>query len=365
LKEAYGSLAAFLYGWQRFWIGSPGSIAAYAVGSATFLSGVIPLGPQYGISFAGIFFIAVFTGLNCLSVTFGGAVQSLLTALKVLMVLGLAAGIFFLSPEASFANFHAASTEPVTWSAFGAAVLAALWAFDGWNNLPMAAGEVKNPSRNIPFALVVGTIAVILLYAIANASYFFALPFPEVVNSYSVHHPEALPVATKAAQGFIGSGGVALLSIALVISALGAMNGSILTSARVPYAMSESHLFPQVLGRVSAGARVPVFSVLIQGAWACVLALSGSFDQLTDYVVFSAWIFYAMNAMAVLILRRKYTEKKRNYRVQSFVPWLFSFVALALLANTLITAPRESGIGLAFIGAGIPLYFFFRVRTRR
>lgn len=309
-----------------------------------------------------IFFILVFTGLNCLSVTFGGGLQSALTALKILMVLGLAAGIFFISPNASSANFSVSSAVAFSWSSFGAAVLAALWAFDGWNNLPMAAGEVKNPARNIPLALVVGTIIVFLLYALSNAAYFYALPFTEVVSAFSSKNPEALPVATKAAQGFLGTSGIGLLSIALVISALGAMNGSILTSARVPYAMAESRLFPKIFAQVSARTHVPMTAILIQGAWACVLALSGSFDQLTDYVVFASWIFYAMNAMAVLILRRRQPELTRNYRVKSFIPWLFSLTALALLINTLFNSPRESGIGLLFILAGIPFYFLFHKR---
>lgn len=357
IKEGYGKLPAFLYGWQRFWIGSPGSIAAYAVGSATFLSGVIPTSQMGGTTAVAIQFILFFTALNCLSVTFGGRLQSLLTAFKMAMVVGMVIGIFWFSPSASISNFSGTSSAVFSWSAFGAAVLAALWAFDGWNNLPMAAGEVKDPSRNIPMALVLGTAIVLLLYGVANLSYFFALPFDQILGAYSSKNPNALPVATLAAQGFLGSSGIAVLSIAFVISALGAMNGSILTSARVPYAMAEEDLFPKVLGKVSAMTRVPVVAVVVQGVWACVLAMSGSFDQLTDYVVFAAWIFYGLNALAVIQFRRTLPDAPRRYRVPIVIPWIFCISALILLLNTLLTSPRESVVGLLFIAAGLPVYF--------
>lgn len=364
LREAYGEMPAFLYGWQRFWIGSPGSIAAYAAGSATFLSGLVHLDAFGGMVPVSVAFILLFTSLNCLAVSFGGRVQSFMTGLKLLMVLGLCAGILLFSKDASWAHLGQHSGIAFSWSAFGAAVIAALWAFDGWNNLPMAAGEVENPSRNIPVALVAGTILVFLLYALANISYFYALPLPEVLSAYSSRSPDALPVATKAAQSFLGTGGLAILSFAFVFSALGAMNGSILTSARVPFAMAEASLFPKFLAKVSAASRVPVTAVIVQGLWACVLVSSGSFDQLTDYVVFASWIFYAMNAYAVLRLRRKMPHQARRYKVRPWVPLLFCLVAMLLLANTLISAPKESGIGLLFIAAGVPFYFYFHKNRR-
>lgn len=360
LREGYGPLIAFLYGWMRFWIGSPGSIAAYGVGAAIFLRELIPgLDSQW----PALALILFFTVLNCFSVAFGGSVQTLLTVLKFAMVLGLSLAILFFGQATSWD--HLASPEGATFtgfSAFGAAMLAALWAFDGWNNMPMAAGEIRDPGRVIPRALGLGLLAVLGIYALANVAYFYALPFSEVLSARSSAHPGELPVATKAAFSSFGSWTVSLLSFAFVLSAVGAMNGSILTSARVPFAMARDGLFFRFLGTVSEKTRVPVLSVLIQGAWSCVLALSGSFDQLTDYVVFASWIFYALCTASLFRLRRRDGAEAPAYRVPGFpfLPIVFLVVSLLLLVNTLYTSPRESGIGLAFILAGIPAYFFFR-----
>ena len=175
-----------------------------------------------------------------------------------------------------------------------------------------------------------------------------------------------MPVATKAAQTFLGVGGIGFLSVAFVISALGAMNGSILTGARVPFAMAKEKLFFKGLGYVSPKTHSPIVAIIVQGFWACVLALSGTFDQLTDYVVFGSWVFYAMCAAAVVVLRMKRPDLPRGYKVPGYpvVPIVFVIVALCLLANTLITSPRESGIGLVIICLGIPVYWFvFRTKT--
>jgi APA family basic amino acid/polyamine antiporter len=361
LREAYGNVVGFLYGWMRFWIGSPGSIAAYAVGAATFLGGFIHYENSQSKVIMALLFIVFFTLLNCLNVRFGGRLQTLLTALKVLMLAVIALGIFCFSPG-SFSDLQATgSGEWAGWSAFGAAMLAALWAYDGWNNLPMVAGEVKNGQRNVPLALAFGTLAILLIYGIVNLSYFYALPFSEILTASSKLHPDALPVATKAASTFLGTAGIGFLSIAFVISALGAMNGSILTGARVPYAMATERLFFAKLGELHPKTHVPMYSVLIQGLWACVLAMSGTFDQLTDYVVFSSWLFYALCGASVWIFRKKLPNRERPYKVLFYpvLPIVFVLCASLLLINTLITSPQESLFGLIIIGIGFPAYWFF------
>lgn len=366
LRETYGGLPAFLYGWMRFWIGSPGSIAAYAVGAATFLS------PLYGgfddrtLTTLAIVFIVIFSGVNCLNVTWGGRVQVVMTALKVLMIGVIVFGCFFLSGGSSQGFTAPGDWAWMGWSAFGSATIAALWAYDGWNNLPMASGEVHDAQKTVPRALVVGTIVILLIYGAINISYFYALPFGEILTASSPSTKGAMPVATKAAQTFLGTGGILFLSVAFVISALGAMNGSILTAARVPYAMAKEKLFFNQLSYVNPKTKSPVTSIILQGVWSCVLAVSGSFDQLTDYVVFGSWVFYAMCAGAVIVLRMRRPELKRAYRVPGYpvVPVVFILVALALLGNTLITSPRESGIGLLIIGFGVPVYFLaFRKKS--
>ena len=365
LRETYGSLPGFLYGWMRFWIGTPGSIAAYAVGSATFLSALSGGFPNSTLTLIAISFIVVFSLLNCLTVAFGGHLQVVMTSLKVLMIGTIILGCFFLSGGSSV-NFSTPTDYAWRgWSAFGSALIAALWAYDGWNNLPMASGEVRDAQKNVPKALAIGTVVILLIYGAINVSYFYALPFSEILTARSPGNASALPVATKAATTFLGSSGIAFLSIAFAVSALGAMNGSILTGARVPFAMAKEGLFFKSLGYVSAKTRSPIVAILVQGFWACVLALSGTFDQLTDYVVFGSWVFYAMCAGAVIVLRMKRPELERGYKVPGYpvVPIVFIVVALALLANTLITSPRESGIGLLIIGLGVPAYWFgFRGR---
>lgn len=369
LREAYGNVVGFLYGWMRFWIGSPGSIAAYAVGAATFLGGFIHYENPQSKTIMALLFILTFTLLNCLNVKFGGRLQTLLTALKVLMLAVIAFGIFFFT-KGSFSDIQTSSSagEWAGWSAFGTAMLAALWAYDGWNNLPMVAGEVRNGQRNVPLALALGTLSILVIYGLVNLSYFYALPFSEILSASSKLNPDALPVATKAASTFLGSAGVGFLSIAFVISALGAMNGSILTGARVPYAMATEKLFFAKLGEVHPRTHVPMYSVLIQGVWACVLAMSGTFDQLTDYVVFSSWLFYALCGASVWIFRKKLPNQPRPYKVLWYpvLPIVFIVCASLLLINTLWTSPHESLFGLLIIGLGLPAYWFlFRGRESR
>ena len=363
LRKAYGPLTGFLYGWTRFWIASPGSIAAYAIGAVTFLEGLLPVTSHR--SETAIAIIVFFTVLNCFSVHFGGAVQTVMTATKILMIFGLAASIFAFGAGTGWEHLGgaAASAGWKSWSGFGLAVLAALWAFDGWNNLSMAAGEIRNPDRVIPRALTWGLIAVLFLYAGANLAYFYALPFAEVVNSNSTLYPDALPVATKAALLSFGGAAVAILSFAFVFSALGAMNGTILTGARVPYAMAQDGLMWSWLGKANARTHSPVGSTIVQGLWACVLAASGTFDQLTNCIVFASWIFYALTASSLFYFRR--TLPAGAYRTPAF-PWppvIFIVCALLLILNTLWTMPKESLAGLGLIAVGIPVYFLFRNRA--
>lgn len=365
LKEGYGNMAGFLFGWSRFWIGSPGSIAAYAVGSMTFLSGAVDLSFVGGRAMASVIIIIIFSLINCMSVVVGGRLNSIMTGLKFFMIIGLSLGIFLGSPDGTFTHLDEksiANTGFAGWAAFGSATLAALWAYDGWNNLTMIGGEIKNPQRNIPLSLGLGVLAILGIYIITNISYFYALPFSEVISSNSGANPDALPVATKAAMTFMGTAGVSVLSGAFVFSALGAMNSSIMTGARVPFAMAKDGLFFKQLANVNESSRVPVSAIIVQAFVASLLALSGTFDQLTDYVVFSAWIFYAMVTSVVFVLRKRMPDAPRSYKTLGYpiVPIVFIVLAILLLINTLMTSPQNSLIGLGFILAGVPVYYLFK-----
>ncbi len=385
LRAAYGDAPAFLYGWMRFMVGSTGSIAVFGVGFATFLSALLPINAvwiqenfrflgrdiswQFGMrQVVAVAAIVLFSGINCAGVVLGGRVQSVLTGAKVLGIGAIVAGVFFLSRTASWSNL-ATPAEVAHWSglkAFGAAMLAALWAFDGWNNMPMVAGEVQQPGRNVPRALIGGMFVVLGVYGLANRAYFYALPICQLATSNSTLYRDALPVATKAAETFLGSAGVSLVSVAFLLSTIGGLNGSILTGARVPYAMARDGLFFSRIGELSAGTRVPVWSIGIQAIWSSVLAVSGSYDQLTDYVIFASWIFYGMTTSAVFVLRRKMPDAQRPYRTVGYpiMPLLFVLVAVWLIVNTLRTSPVESAAGLLLIALGLPLYFYFSASHR-
>jgi basic amino acid/polyamine antiporter, APA family len=385
LRHAYGELAAFLFGWMRFVVGGTGSIAILGVGFATFLSAIIPItsvwassrftllgqtidwqfGSKQLVAVAAIMF---FTAINCLTVVVGGRVQSLLTVLKLGGIAAVVVGVFFGSQTADWSHLIATDTATSSGAAaFGLAMLAALWAYDGWNNMPMAAGEVKDPGRNVPFALIAGMAVVTLIYCTANLAYFYALPFGDVISSNSTRYRDALPVATKAAQTVFGESGGRLISLAFIFSALGALNGSTLTGARVPYAMARDGVFFSPAAVLSQRTRVPVYALLFQAVWASVLAISGTFDQLSDYVIFASWIFYGLVTSSVFVLRRKMPETPRPYRTFGYpiVPLVFVLVAAWLVVNTLVNRPVESVAGLVLIALGLPIYFYYRRRGSR
>ena len=382
LRRSYGELAAFLFGWMRFVVAGSGSIAILGVGFATFLSAIVPMGTvwahttygflgrtmqwQFGATQAvAIAAIVIFAVVNCLTVVVGGRVQTVLTILKVGGIAMVVFGIAFLSPTGDWAHLAAPSSGPTGGvAAFGLAMLAALWAYDGWNNMPMAAGEVKDPGRNVPRALIGGMVAVMVIYCAANLSYFYALPWGDVLTSNSTLHRDALPVATRAAQTAFGESGGNLMSIAFVLSALGALNGSTLAGARVPFAMARDGVFPARAGVLSSRTRVPVAAVLMQAGWACVLAVSGTYDQLTDYVIFASWIFYGLVTSSVFVLRFRAPDLPRPYKTLGYpvVPLIFVLVAFWLVVNTLINRPVESVAGLVLIALGLPVYWYFRLK---
>jgi APA family basic amino acid/polyamine antiporter len=386
LRQSYGQLAAFLFGWMRFVVAGSGSIAILGVGFATFLAAIVPMGTawaektytlmgrtmhwQFGLTqVVAIAAIVFFATINCLTVVVGGRIQTALTVLKVAGIALVVFGIGFWSNTADWAHLAAPSSLSAPSggvAAFGLAMLAALWAYDGWNNMPMAAGEVKDPGRNVPRALIGGMVAVMAIYCTANLAYFYALPWGDVLSSNSTAHRDALPVATRAAQTAFGEGGGKLMSIAFVLSALGALNGATLTGARVPYAMARDGLFPAAAAVVTTRTRVPAVAVLMQAVWACVLAASGTYDQLTDYVIFAAWIFYGLVTSAVIVLRARAPELRRPYRTLGYpvVPLVFVAVAIWLVINTLVNRPIESVAGLMLIALGLPVYWYFRLARR-
>jgi basic amino acid/polyamine antiporter, APA family len=383
LKKSYGETSAFLFGWQRFVVSGSASVASLASGFAIFLAAFLPLnavwlrrevtllgqtvdwqfGPRQLVAVGAILFLSV---LNCFSVALGGKVQSALTVLKIAGIAFVVLGIFFFSGSADWSHLRSAAGT-AAWSggaAFGTAMLAALWAYDGWNNMPMAAGEVQDPDRNIPRALIGGMLVVMAIYCLANLAYFYALPVSEVVTSNSTRHRAALPVASKAASTFLGAYGGKLVAVAFVVSAFGALNGSILSNARVPFAMARDRLFFPRMADLGERTHVPIWALAVQAVWSSLLAVSGTFDQLTDSLLFASWIFYGLVTSSIFVLRRKMPDAARPYRTLGYpvVPAVFVLVSAWLVVNTLIEKRIESVTGLVLICAGLPLFYWFRAR---
>jgi len=363
LRAAYGDRPAFFFGWMRLAIGSSGSIASFGAAFATFLSALIPMSSA-GMKATGVAVILFFSAINCLRVTIGGRVQAFLTLAKVLAIASIAGGVFFFAPSASWSHLRAPPGVPA-WCglpAFGAAMLSALWAFDGWNNMPMAAGEVRDPGRNVPRALILGMAMVLLVYGLLNLAFCYALPISEIASASSPSHDTALPVASKAAQTFLPRFGAQWVALAALLSTIGALNGSILTGARIPYAMARDGLFFASFARLGQRSAVPVVSIMAQGLWAALLVVLAEFDQLTDCVIFASMIFYAITTAAVFVLRKKQPGAPRPYKTLGYpvVPVLFIAVAVWLLINTLRTNPLESAAGLGLIGLGWPVYLWQR-----
>ena len=385
LREAYGDLPAFLFGWASLMLIASGGLAAVSTALASFLGSFVPvnavwtthdfqvlgqivhwrLGVQQVVAVA---VILLFSAINSRGVAVGGRVQWLATVAKLGGIAIIVVGAFLLSRTGSWANLKTpvtATIAPAGAGAFGAAMLAALWAYQGWSNVPMVAGEIEKPERNIPRALIYGMLLVILVYLVTNLAYFFALPFSEILTANSTAYRDALPIAAKAAQTF-SSYGAQIVSIAFMISAIGALNGITLMNARVPFAMARDGLFFGPLANLSETSRAPVNAIWFQGIWACALALSGTFDQITTSVIFAVWLFTALVGASLFVLRRKLPAAPRRYRALGYpvVPALFVLVAAWLVINTLSASPVESAAGLVLIALGLPFFLYFRLRLR-
>ncbi len=383
LRDAYGRVWSFLYGWMQIFIGKTGSQASVAVAFAIFLNDFLGgklkqtifttniFNYQYeltSLQLVAVMMIVIITTINCASVSVAGQLATYFTVVKIALILLVGFGAFLLA-DGNFAHFamlnSGGTCEDVSVkygvagvsfaSGFGAAMLGALWGYDGWSNLTLVAGEVKNPQKNIPIALIGGTILVIALYVFVNIAYFYILD-PTQIASVSKDSSVAREVAIR----FLGAGAISLMAAGLMASSIGTLHTSILTGARVPYAMAQDGLMFQSLGRLSSGTRVPVGALIVQGIWACLLALSGSFDTLTDYVIFGLWIFYALVTASVFVFRKKFPDAERPYKAFGYpiVPIIFLLVTGWLLINTIWTSPKQSFAGILLIALGLPVYYY-------
>ncbi|QJD31002.1 APC family permease [Methylococcus geothermalis] len=378
LRRAYGPLWGFLFGWQQVVIGKTGSIATIATGFALFLGFFVgglqeewlrlPRGEGgwgiTGLQIVAMTAVALFSAINCFGVGTGGAVQSFLTVLKVAAIVALAALVFGVG-KGSWEHFRPVPASPsgAAWGlgGFAAALAAVLWAYDGWNNLTLVGSEIRDPEHTIPKVFLLGLVGVMGVYLLANLAYFYALPLAAVKDSQRV--------AQDVAQIVFGDRGSAAITAAAVVSTLAALNGSILSGARVSYAMARDGLFFSPLARLNPTHRTPVNALVIQALFACFLILlfgqdRAGFDRLFNYAIFGLWAFYGITALAVIVLRRKSPDVPRPYHTAGYpwVPMVFTGVAGLFCISMIFHNPGETGIGLAFLLLGIPFYLYWRAK---
>jgi APA family basic amino acid/polyamine antiporter len=356
ISRGFGPLWGFLCGWMLFTVATSGSIATLGAAFPIYLAAFVPLTPTT-TKIAGVVVIALLTWINVVGVKNGARVGNFLTGCKVGGLVVMVLAIFFLPahPDAAAAPAAPLPTGPVPVAAIGVALVAVLWAYEGWHDVTFAAGELHDPQKNFPRAIVGGVGIVIVVYLLANFAYLKVLTPAEIAASDRV----ALTAMTRVT----GVWGGKLLTAAILCSILGAMNALILAGPRAYYQMAKDGLFIDRVSRVHPKWRTPVDALLIQGVWSAFLVLFiGGFSQLFTYVIFGGWIFYALAVLSVVALRRKEPNLPRPYRVPGYplVPFLFVATAGAIVVNTLIATPRESTIGLAFIALGIPVYFIQR-----
>jgi APA family basic amino acid/polyamine antiporter len=398
LRESMGSLMGFLYGWTLFLVIQTGTIAAVAVAFGRFLGVLVPsvgpdrfawfpqldfatsggaielgLSPQRLVALASVW---VLTWINLRGVREGKLVQTTLTvvktgALALLVLLGLTIG---RNPQAIAANFSPGnfvgtlSLDSVLVLAFGAALVGSLFSSDAWNNVTFAAAEVKNPQRNLPRALILGTGLVSALYVLANVAYLSMLPLagsPDgaTVIARGVQYATQDRVGTAAAEVLFGSSGTILMAGAILISTFGCNNGLILAGARVYYAMARDGLFFRRAGSLNARA-VPAAGLIIQSVWVSLLCLTGTYGQLLNYVIFAALVFYLLTTVGLFILRAKRPTAERPYRAIGYpvLPALYAVMAAAV-SVILLVAPKtrtEALSGLVLVVIGVPVYFLWR-----
>ncbi len=369
VDAAFGKRWAFIYGWTKT-VALGASAAAVSIIFVIFLNDLTGgLLPSLAIQLLPVLIIVIATGLNLLSVHSNGRTVTILTSIKVALVLFIAVGAFLLA-DGSWSNFSMSGasgtcegvpdTAKLGISGFGAAMLGALWGYNGWAVIAMMGGEIKDPHRTMPRALIGGTLLVITLYMFINAAYFYVLTPTEVAGVAA-----SSSVASEAASRFFGPGVVALMSAGLMISAYGTLHTTMLAGPRLPFALAKDGLFPASLGHISKNG-TPTVAVVTVGIWSICLAATGTFDILTDMYIFILWIFYGMNALALLILRHRLPDADRPYRIWGYpyVPLVFLAVTAYLLVNTVWATPYRALSGIGLIVVGLPLYEYFSRRTK-
>jgi APA family basic amino acid/polyamine antiporter len=368
LREAYGRLPAFLWGWTEFWVVRTGSLGALACATVIYFNEVVAL-PAWTHGPAAIALIMLLTMLNRRSTRWGATLQNVTTVIKVGFLLALISLPLLLS-KANTANLTPmwpSQMDLGIWRALGVAAVAVLWPYDGWINLAPLAEEVRHPQRNIPAALALGMALVVLLYVSANTAYHLVLPMSQVANSGAV--------ASDTFYVLLGNIGIPLAAMGVMCSTFGATQSNMLTGPRIYFAMARDGLVPRRLAHVHSQYATPANAVLVQGVWAAVLLAAAyqwktrpidAFDALTDFVIFGGSVFYAMAVAAVFVLRFRMPDLPRPYRTWGY-PWtpaLYLLAFAAALVSMLIDKWQQTAAGSIIILAGVGYFYWFEWRRR-
>ena len=381
-KKIYNRFFAFQFGWSTFMIIQTAAISSLAYVSVHSLNSIVHLPPllsswadyniagvfypfkDFNIKFTAIVIILLLTWINSKGLKTGAWIG---TAILLLVFAGIFTIIIFglSSHQADLSrafNMETTNNQPVTFSAMFTAMLAAFWAYQGWASVGYIGGEAKNANRNIPVGVTIGIFIVIAVYLLVNTTYLSLLPIQALEQ---VHQSGNSIAAIEAVKVFWGRNGELFIGILILITTLGCNHATVIVSCRVYYAMAKEGMFFKKAGELNKYA-VPGNSLLMQCVWACILVLSGTFDQLTDMIIFAVFVFYGATALGVFILRKKMPDAPRPYKVWGypFVPAIVILFSAALFINTIITQPREAGIGMVLMLTGVPMWYWFNRKTK-
>jgi APA family basic amino acid/polyamine antiporter len=361
LREAYGPILSFLFGWTLFLVIDSGAIATLAVAfSSKYLPHFFPLTPlmQHAVSVALILFLMI---MNYIGVRSGANLQNVLTAIKFVGLVGVCAAIFIFG-KGTTANFVSGGGAPSggLLGAFGVALVASLWAYKGWEAATYSGGEMKNPQKTLPWGILIGSVVCVVLYVIAQMAYLYVMPAAEIATSDRI--------AAQAMEIAVGGIGASIISFIILFSIMGAANQNFVCSPRVYYAMAKDGVLFSKLSAVHPKYLTPHVSIIALGIWSIILAVfSGTFEQLFTYVVFGQWIFFGLTVAAVIVLRKKRPDLPRPYKTWGYpvTPIIFILASLYIAVNALISQPLNALAGLGLILLGLPVYFLVRGRTKK
>jgi len=362
LREAYGPLLAFLFGWTLFLVIDSGAIATLTVAFASnYLPYFVKISP-FGQKLVAAAFILFLVIVNYVGVRWGANLQNFLTVIKFVALAAVCVIVFIFAKEASASNWVRPLPTGLSTSmfgAFGVALVASLWAYKGWEGATYSAGEVKRPERNLPMGLLIGTMTCVIIYVVANMAYLYVFPASKIADSPRI--------ASDVMNVVVGPVGASIISFIILFSIMGAANQTILCSPRVYFAMARDGLFFDKIAEAHPKFLTPHISIIALGIWSLVLTLLlETFESLFTYVIFGEWIFFGLTVGAVIVLRKKRPDLPRPYKTWGYpiTPIIFMLAALYISGTSLISTFKESMFGLIIIFLGVPAYIYWKKRKK-